>query len=253
MPVWINRLIEDWLLPPGLLVVMAVVGVVVLRLHRRLGITLIVAAAALLYAFSTPLVSNGLMALVQTYPALKPAQLSAAEAGAVVVLTAGRNVDATEFGGGDTVSRLSLERARYGAFIHRRTGLPIVVSGGTPFSDQRPLGELMAESLHDDFGIDQVWVEGRSKTTYENAEFSARLLKEKGIHRVYLVSHAWHLPRAVPVFRQAGLAVIPAPTAFERLDMDLGLLLFMPNADDLHDSRYVLHELLGRLWYALRY
>lgn len=254
MPVWINRTIEAWLLPPGLLIALCLAGLWLLRSRPRLGTRLIAASAVLLYAFSTPLVSKGLMAMVQTYPPLPPERLGDRDAQAIVVLAAGRNSDAAEYGPGDAVSRMTLERVRYGAFIHERTGLPILVSGGRPMGDDMaPLAHLMAHTLKDDFHADPVWVEDRSHTTYENALYSTQQLKERGIERVFLVSQAWHMPRAVPLFRDMGLQVIPAPTGFENVDWDDGILLVMPSAVDLRDSRYALHELLGRIWYWVRY
>ena len=77
--------------------------------------------------------------------------------------------------------------------------------------DRRPVAELMAETLEDDFGLVTRWRETESRNTYENAVFSNRLLREAGIRHVYLVTHALYMKRARDVFAATGLEVIPAP------------------------------------------
>jgi uncharacterized SAM-binding protein YcdF (DUF218 family) len=76
-------------------------------------------------------------------------------------------------------------------------------------------------------------------------------LRQAGVERIVLVSHAWHLRRAVPQFEGHGLDVIPAGTQFSdsRIDSYLSLL---PSALGLRDSYFALHEWLGILWYKLR-
>jgi uncharacterized SAM-binding protein YcdF (DUF218 family) len=93
-------------------------------------------------------------------------------------------------------------------------------------------------------------VVGESDKNRENARKSAALLMEAGIGKVLLVSHAWHLPRAVVAFNQAGLEVVPMPTLFRR--EPLTPLDYLPQAEGLRQSRIALHEWLGRFWYWLR-
>ncbi|HET7774802.1 MAG TPA: YdcF family protein, partial [Azospira sp.] len=91
---------------------------------------------------------------------------------------------------------------------------------------------------------------GESDNTRDSALKTAALLKEAGITRVLLVSHAWHLPRAAQAFGRAGLEVVMMPTAFH---LDLRSPLdYLPQAEGLRRSRIALHEWLGRFWYWLR-
>jgi uncharacterized SAM-binding protein YcdF (DUF218 family) len=57
-------------------------------------------------------------------------------------------------------------------------------------------------------------LEDRSRNTHENAIFLKPLLPEKPGARWLLITSAWHMPRAVGVFRQAGIAVIPYPVDY---------------------------------------
>jgi uncharacterized SAM-binding protein YcdF (DUF218 family) len=109
----------------------------------------------------------------------------------------------------------------------------------------------MKQVLEQEFNVPVRWVEDASDNTLENARLSRQLLKQEGITRIYLVTHAWHMARAVLSFQRAGFQVVPAPTAYTtRYRTDL--LAFVPNAHALHDSRIFMHELIGMLWYRLK-
>jgi uncharacterized SAM-binding protein YcdF (DUF218 family) len=146
---------------------------------------------------------------------------------------------------------LTLDRLRTGAALHRRTGLPILVTGGTTQPDTAPVGIVMAESLRDDFQTPARWVESKSRDTWENARFSAAILKAEGITSVYIVTHAWHMRRAVLAFQGTGLAVTAAPTP---LDDPLGpdWTDFLPRVSAWQTAWFAMHEWIGYVWYMLR-
>ncbi len=151
-------------------------------------------------------------------------------------------------GGNVTVDAMTLERLRRGAQLHRATGLPILLTGGGSKDDPTPVAELMDRTLRRDFGIASAWVESRSTTTYENALYSARILRSRRIGAVYLVSQAWHLPRAVAAFEAAGLPATPMPSSTSR-PARFGTHAFLPSAKALQASYHAAHEALGLLFY----
>jgi uncharacterized SAM-binding protein YcdF (DUF218 family) len=213
---------------------------------------LLLAGLGLLYLASIPATVAWLRTRIEIYP---PVALGQNAAQAIVVLGAGRYRSAPEYGGADTVPRLGLERLRYAAKLSRETGLPVLASGGAVLAEAIPEAETMRIVLKE-FGVEARWLETQSRNTYENAQYSARLLKNEGIEEVLLVTHAWHMPRAREAFEFAGLKAIPAPMGFmgggtsaERL----GLLNWLPDAAALYDNRLLMHELLGRWWYRLRH
>ncbi|MCU0885079.1 MAG: YdcF family protein [Beijerinckiaceae bacterium] len=57
-------------------------------------------------------------------------------------------------------------------------------------------------------------LEDRARNTVENARFLKPLLAQKPGERWLLITSAWHMPRSVGVFRQAGIAVVPYPVDF---------------------------------------
>ena len=101
---------------------------------------------------------------------------------------------------------------RAGALLHRRTGLPILVTGGTLRTSEPPVAALMADSLVHDFQVPARWVERESRDTWENARLSAAILHEQGITSVYVVTQAWHMRRAIVAFADTGITVTAAPT-----------------------------------------
>src|SRR6266550_96531 len=97
------------------------------------------------------------------------------------------------------------ERIAYGAFLAHRTALPVLVSGTSAEA------LAMRVSLAREFGIQVRWVEDRSRDTFQNAQFSSRLLKAAGVSRILLVTDSAHEWRASHEFASAGLTVLPAP------------------------------------------
>lgn len=248
----LTEIAESLLSPPAPALLLGAAGGLVALKRRRLGTALIVSAGALLYVFCCPWLAGMFLWSLQSERAL-PAQASGESlpegAQAIAVLSAGWNPAGAEWGH-STVDALTLERLRYAAALARRTGLPLLTSGGVPRRGERPLAEMMREVLAADFGLEVRWVEETSGNTRENARESARLLRESGVERAFLVTHAWHMKRAVEAFRAQGFDVIPAPTAF-RIRPRLELGAFWPSARALREFNWATHELLGQAWYRI--
>jgi uncharacterized SAM-binding protein YcdF (DUF218 family) len=245
---WTKKLAAMLILPPlGPLLPIAA-GLLLLARRPRLGRTLAWSGLLAAVLLSTPASVGVLLRGLEATPPL--AAEAARRAQAIVILAAGQRRHAPEFGGA-TVNRLSLERLRYGARLARRSGLPILVSGGAP-AGEIPEALLMKDALERDFGLKVTWTESASRDTRGNARFSAEILRDAGIGRVLLVTHAAHMPRAEAEFRAAGLEVIPAPTGW------LGgpggneeVMDFVPGATAAYAGWFAAHEWLGRGAYWL--
>ncbi|HEY0420842.1 MAG TPA: YdcF family protein, partial [Acetobacteraceae bacterium] len=171
---------------------------------------------------------------------------------AIVILSAeGREFRAGGIVEGHDVGPLTLERLRAGALLQRRTQLPVLTSGGLLRQSDPPIARTMAEVLTRDFAVPVRWVEDASSDTWENARLSTALLRRDGEASVYLVTHAWHMRRALLAFSRAGIAVSPAPVAIDPLPGG-ELSNFVPSASGWMRSYFALHEWIGLLAYALR-
>lgn len=246
------RLIEVLLFPPGSLILIGLFGwyVVKRRLHR--GRILIICSVLLMWLFSTPLVSFTLLDSLQNrYP-----QIGAVpeNADAIVVLGAGREFGASEFGRDQDISVHGLIRLRYAAYLARQTGLPLIVSGGQVWNRPGTEAELAKQILSAEYGLLDVVEEPNSKTTLENAARSAEILNSKGWEYPLLVTEYWHMPRAMYSFNKFGVEALAAPTGRDTPDVtEQGVWALMPQAQSMERSRVALHEWLGRLWYWMRF
>ena len=234
------------LLPPGILILLLFFGIVLIRRHFELGWWLSALASVFLIAASMPAIGSGWLASLEIYPPLPAEDLPDGRAQAIVVLSADDD-SAAEYGR-STVGPMTLARVRYGAVLSRRTHLPVLVTGGAAADPRRSMAREMAEVLTEDFGIRDVWIEGQARDTWENARLSAEVLKTKRIDRVYLVTHAWHMSRALSAFARTGVTAIPAPTAF-RGPIRIDLKAFFPSAKSLLDTYFAAHEVVGKVFY----
>ncbi len=236
--------------PVLLVLVIGLVGLGLGLRRPRLGLGVVGVGLLLLYALSTSAVGSSLLVLAEVrHTPLSRERLEEQKPGAVVVLSAGRNRAAPEYGG-DTVDRLTLERLRYAARVARQTGLPVLVSGGRGPDEEIPVAALMKQSLEQDFNVPVRWSEERSTSTFENALYSARRLKDEGIGSAIVVTSAFHMRRAQEAFEQAGIRVLPAATDFSSNEV-FSARHFIPTSRNLKNSAYAMHEIIGRLGYRM--
>jgi uncharacterized SAM-binding protein YcdF (DUF218 family) len=244
--VFVRTLLLELFLPPQGFLTLALLALLLSVVRPRAGRRLLLFSVLGLVAFAMPVVSKNLMVALES--GLDQVQTPAEPPAAIVILGA----ETTSSGGlspGVRIGRLTLERVRQGAETARATGLPVLVTGGPTQNQGPPVGGLMAQSLHDDFNVDARWVETQSRNTAENAQFSAAILAPLHIRSVFLVTHPWHMKRALGAFERAGLIAMPAPTPLDRYaDQPEDLL---PRVSALQTGFYAMHEWIGRAWYAL--
>lgn len=101
----------------------------------------------------------------------------------------------------------------------RRVGY-LVVTGGTVGS---PLAEAdIMRDLARALGVadDRIVVEDRARNTFENALYTGLIMRQRGWSRAVVVTDAFHMPRALFVFRRLGLCVegdaVRGPIAADR-------------------------------------
>jgi uncharacterized SAM-binding protein YcdF (DUF218 family) len=249
------------LVPPVNLVLLAGVGVALSWRQpgsrtARLGRWLAAAALALLVLLALPVVSGSLLASLEAgLPATAPGRPPQA-----IVILGGDTVplwpDLGDEKRGEKRGRLdigilTLERLRGGAALQRATRLPVLVTGGVVDRDGEPVAILMARSLPAEFGVPVRWVDAAASDTWQNAQFSAAILKRAGIGTVYVVTHAWHMRRALIAFGQAGITAVPAPLTLDRPPRGRSSG-FVPRVASWQRSYFALHEWIGCAWYAWR-
>ncbi len=176
------------------------------------------------------------------------------EAGAIVVLAS--SIVPPGAGQPEAAAKQSTYlRTHHAAWLYRNwKPLPVLASGGPA---GRPGSHvvssvvmkkiLISEGVPEEFA----WTEEKSTSTYENALYSARLLRERGIRKVALVTEARHMLRAELCFRKQGLVVVPAPCCYRSL-RHLPWTAYFPDTTGIDQNEAVLHEWIGLIWYWLR-
>lgn len=237
---YVRKVLGTLVLPPIGPLILAFAGLLLLGRWPKLGRSLAWLGFTTLLLLSMPLVSDALISALDDSGPLDFAKARTAQA--IVIPGGGVRHGALEYGG-DTVGQFSLERVRYGAWIARRTGLPVLVSGGVVYRGTAE-ARVMRQTLADEFGIPVRWMETQSRNTHENALRSAEILRADAIRRIILVAHGFDMRRFRAEFEAAGFQVVPAPTMLSDVMLDNpGDLI--PSVRSLLRSYYALYELLA--------
>lgn len=261
MLIFLSKFLPLLVYPLGLGSIL-VAAALFLRKRRRLQTGLLVAALLVLFIGSNRWVSY-ILARSLEWQYLPPDPIPSAE----VIVILGGGTESAQFPRSEVEVNSAGDRVLHAARLYRQGKAPtILVSGGnitwlggrtmTPAQEMADLLELM--------GVPEsaIWLQPASQNTQEDAEYSARMIKEKGIQRVLLVTSAMHMPRSVILFRNMGIEVIPATTDFTvtqagwdnlfSFEPQAFLVNLLPNSSSLGLTTNALKEYLGMFYYRLR-
>jgi uncharacterized SAM-binding protein YcdF (DUF218 family) len=256
--------IESWkpaiaalVMPPVPFVLMVLIGGRLMYKRRLLAWSMLFVGALGTWFMCTVVAGMALTNILLMPPrSLSPSEigdLKKATKTAIVVLGGGRKVLSPEYGVSN-LNNLGVERLRYGIWLSRETSLPVAFSGGVAHGGQAGPGEaeIAARIAEREFGRPLRWTESQSRDTNENAMRTVALMKEEGIESIVLVTHGFHMRRAVAAFDRAShrlsipLKVTPAPMGMEgAYRMDLGD--WLPSRGGFDMVNIALHEWLGRI------
>lgn len=250
-------------LPPASLIVLAVIGARLILPRRVVGFTLVLLACTGLWLTST----TGFARLLQDFALRIPPAWTAADVEAlrqevkaqprgrtdvaILVLGGGMKPRAPEYGVSD-LTPASYQRLRYGVWLARATAAPLGFSGGLGWAQrdgETPEARIAERVAQEEFGTRLRWVEDLSRDTHENAARSAALLRSAGVRKVVVVTHAWHMPRALRSFREVlgqEMQVVGAPMGFF-VRRHSPSLEWLPSGEGVYQNRVVLRELLAWL------
>ena len=254
--------IESWkpvlsalLLPPVPLLVLVLAGARLMYRRRLLAWLMILVGVLGVWFSCTTALGRGLtLWLLRPPPALMDSQISElkrAPKTAIVVIGGGRRLLAPEYGV-STLHDRSVERLRYGLWLGRETALPVAFSGGVGYG--APPGpseaEIAARIAEREFGRPLRWTETDSRDTHENAARSVTFLQQQGVEQIVLVTHSYHMPRALLNFERAAagktLRIVAAPMGMSASG-PLRVGDWLPTSEGFEATRLALHEWIGRL------
>ncbi|TDP74168.1 YdcF family protein [Roseateles toxinivorans] len=243
-------------MPPVPFVLLTLIGAALLRRRPFAGWAGVIVGCLGVWLMGTGAVGGALTERLEAqHPAVGPEQLSwlrQQPKTAIIVLGAGRILLAPEYGETD-LRPMTHERLRYGIWLSRKSGLPLGYSGGLAHGAEPGHSEaqIAARLAEDVYRHPLRWTEDRSRDTNENAIRTLELLAPQGIERIVVVTHGYHMPRAIAAFERAkqragsAVAIQAAPMG---LHVQRGLRPgdWLPSRGGYTLTLLALHEMLGR-------
>ena len=241
-----NALFTALISPLGTALMLAVVALILsVRAWRRASRALALFAFAWLWIWSTPVANLHLRAhLERPFPPIALRDLPAAQA--IVVL--GGTMSPPTVGRPWPDLSAAADRVWHAARLFHAGKAPLVVlSGGSDLSlSLVPEAQAMSSFIQD-LGVSSaaLLLEPDSRSTRDNARFTAQLLRDRKLDHVLLVTSALHMGRAVAHFRAQGLTVVPAATDHSPLAAP-GVLAWWPDPGALEGSSRAIKEVIGQ-------
>lgn len=238
--------------PSNLLVISALFSLVLLIFHRRTGVIVaqLSLAAIVVLAFS-PIGNALLTPLEQRFP---EGEFPEGPIQGIIVLGGSYDTESHSY-----LSTIILEEdtepfAVMVDLARRYPEAKIIFSGGTDPSTPGPSEASIVKKYFVSFGIapERILIEERSQTTAENARFTADLLHPVPSARWLLVTSAYHMPRAMGVFRKVGFNVLAFPAGLRTHGWRDLWRVEAAATDNLRRVDIAVHEWVGLFYYKLR-
>lgn len=253
------KIVVGWLMPPGCFVLLFLFCAWKTRSigdpsARKTLRSLALVGAVGLYLLSVQPVSRLLSwGLEKQHPPVIESQIK--KSNAVVVLSAGvvEGAPVSFSPTSATPGQAAVVRLCEGVRLYRKIksegrACTVVLTGGR-FFGERAASEVSREWLtFMGVPVGDIRVETSSRTTFEEARSALPVVRAVGAEAVFLVTHAYHMPRAVAAFDKCGMPVTPAPCGFSSSG-NLNVFSFLPDAATLSENRAMLWEYLGAAFY----
>jgi uncharacterized SAM-binding protein YcdF (DUF218 family) len=251
---YLSKTLGDFTAPSTLIPLLLVFGLLLWRSRRYsyVGRSLTICGVILVLAGSLlPIGTILLVSLEDRFP--RPDLTSGAPTGIVVLggvvnayITVKRHDIALDSSAGRLIAAVDLQR--------RYPQLRVVFSGGNSnlIFKGRPESDLAARFL-ERLGVpkDQIAVDNASRNTMENAVNAKRIADPKPGERWLLVTSAFHIPRAMGLFRLAGFPIEAYPVDYRTRGTIDAVRPFDVMSIGLRRTDTALHEWFGLLGYRL--
>lgn len=245
MILYLVKWLYFWLLPIGGLVLAFFVLTAYLFWKKARGRWPLLVLTALFYLLSIAPVSDALVHGLENQYA-QPA-LNDVTGDVIVILGGGSIAGVADVDGTGQVSGDAANRLLTALRLQKATNLPILFSGGNVFSgnaNEAAIEKRLLLSL----GVpeEKIFLENQSRNTAENAVFSKKIIDAQGWQHPLLVTSAFHLPRAVYLFRRAGCDVTPyASDYLTDKSINWSAYTFIPQVFYLNNSCMAVKEYVG--------
>jgi len=207
----------------------------------------------ILIVCSLPIVSDKLVAYLESdYQLSKPFNIEPSDA--VVVLSGMirtiNSKDGLDYEFGEASDRIF---AGINLIKEKKAPKLILTRGKLPWSVGIPEGEYLKKiAIANGISENNILLTENVENTDQEAKAIKKLLSEDKT-KVLLVTSAYHMPRAQKVFKAAGLNVVPFPVDFQKELSKITFMSFMPSANALSRTSFFVREMIGRVYYNLKY
>ena len=244
--IYINKILPIIVSPLGLVIILLFFGV----FRKRMLPSLI--GLIILIILSLPIVSGQLIKLLeQNYRPTTPNETARADTVIVLsgMVTLIEKNDGIHYEFSEAVDRIfaGINLLKIG-----KAQKIILTRGKLPWSVGVPEGEFLAEFIQSQ-GINpnRILLSEIVQNTNDEAKAISRMLPKNS--EVILVTSAFHMPRAVKVFQNQNLKVIPYAVDFRSSVKEINIIDFLPQASAFKDSNFYFREIIGRTYYSIRY
>lgn len=261
MFVFLSKFLPNFVYPLGLSFLLVLLALILRRRQRLQTAVLVIVTAIILVSGNRWVAFSLARSLEWRY--LPPDPIPSAEA--IVVL--GGGTESEQYPRPLVETNSAGDRVLYAGKLYKEGKAPVVLlSGGnitwlggrttTPAEDMARILDLM------EIPRSAVWLQTKSRNTYEDALYSSQMLKENGIEKVLLVTSAQHMPRSAALFKHQGIEVIPMPVDYTVTQSDWDALFsfepqntlvnLIPNVSSMSLTSSVMKEYIGMVVYRLR-
>ena len=258
--VFLSKLLPLFLYPLGLSCLLLIIALILFWQSPRWMPFPLALALIILLISSNSWVSNYLVMSLE-WQNIPEEELPSTEA---IVLLGGATKSATTPRPMVDVSE-SGDRILYSAHLYQQRKAPLIIASGgripwkgggeAEAKDMSKLLQLMGVPT------EAIIEESESLNTYQNAVNVKKILREKGIIKILLVTSAMHMPRSLAIFQHQGIEAIPAPTDFMISEQELQepsssrealLLNALPDVENLNKTTKAIKEYIGMVVYRLQ-
>ncbi len=257
MDFFLSKFLPLFIYPAGLSCVLLVASFILWKNRPNTSRRLVLAAFLLLFTFGNRWISMSIVrSLEQRY--LPKAEYPRSD----VAVILGGGTDAPQYPRSTVEVNGAGDRVIYGVKLYKDGVVDkLIVTGGTAAwqGDYRtsPAQDMMSLLILMGVPQEDIILEPDSLNTYEDAQFSAEIIRDQGFKKVILVTSALHMPRSVKLFTNLGVEVTPAPVDYTITDQEWRelwtvtpeniLINLLPTSGSLKSTTSSMKEYIGMI------
>jgi len=244
--IYLHKILPLIFSPLMLVIGLIILGIIFnLRKFNLIGVIILILS-------SLPIVSNKFIAYLEKD--YQPIEISEIESADAIVVLSGMiktigDKENLKYEFSDSIDRFF---TGLDLFNNNKSPILILTRGKIPWSFGIAEGEYL-KKLAIKYGIpeEKIILTEEVQNTDQEAKAIKKILNDNA--KIILVTSAFHMPRAEKVFKAANINLIPFPVDFQNSKSKTTIMDFIPSADSLSASSHFAREMIGRLYYNLKY